>query len=64
MELQPLAEALTAAEPGATTWSADAPSVLTPELTHSGESALDPAMVVERLITHLRNAAPAWNPYA
>lgn len=64
VDLRPLAEALTAAEPGSVTWSADAPSVLTPELTHTEESGLDEATVVDRLIAHLRRANPAWNPYA
>jgi hypothetical protein len=64
VDLEPLATALTAAEPGSAAWSADAPSVLTPELTHTDESGLDETTVVERLVAHLRSATPAWNPYA
>ena len=57
-------EVLTGDEPGTVTWTADAPSVLTPELGHDDESGLDATVVIERLIDHLRRAAPAWNPYA
>jgi hypothetical protein len=64
VDLRPLAEMLTGDEPGAVIWTADAPSVLTPELGHDEESGLDAAVVIRRVIDHLRRAAPAWNPYA
>lgn len=64
VDLGPLAQALTAAEPGGVVWSADAPSTLTPELRPDDESGLDEHLVIERLTAHLRAAPPAWNPYA
>jgi hypothetical protein len=65
VDLRPLAEELSAAEPGGVTWTADAPGDLAPALQPAGgaESDLDRADVLARLSRHLREAAVAWDPY-
>ena len=40
------------------------PGSLTPTLHVDGESSLEPALVREMVVGHLRNSAPAWNPYS
>jgi len=66
VDLTPLAEELTAAEPGSAHWSAEVPGELAPVLTlvDGDESGLDRADVLERLTRHLREAPVAWDPYA
>jgi hypothetical protein len=69
VDLVPLAERLTAAEEanGATVhWAAERVSALTPMLapTAGQESSLPPATVRTLVETHLRQAPPAWDPYA
>ena len=66
VDLAPLAEELTALEPGPARWSFDGVGALTPTLHVDGEGTtdLDPA-VVERRVEHaLRQGSPAWDPYA
>lgn len=63
VDLRPLAEELTAAEPGGVSWSADAPGDLAPALAVT-ESGLDRADVLDRLTRHLREAPPAWDPFS
>lgn len=63
VDLRPLAQTLSAAEDGSTTWSSGEPSGLTPTLVHDGESSLDPEAVVTRVRAHLATAPPAWDPY-
>jgi hypothetical protein len=62
-DLRPLATTLTDAEPAGATWTATAPSALTPQLQHGGESALDADTVVALVHDHLRTAPTAWDPY-
>jgi hypothetical protein len=54
VDMRPLAEELSALEAGAVTWTAGAPSSLTPELAPDGESTIDQAVVVDALVRHLR----------
>ena len=65
VDLRPLAEELTGAEPGGVTWTADGPGDLAPtlQLADGAESGLDRADVLERLTRHLREAPVAWDPY-
>jgi hypothetical protein len=65
-DLRPLAEELTAAEPGSARWTAEGPDGLAPtlQLADGEESGLDRAEVLERLTRHLREAPMAWDPYA
>jgi len=63
VDLQPLADELTAAETGSVTWSADRPGSLTPRLTHDGESTIAAAEVVAAITGHLGSAEPAWDPF-
>lgn len=64
-ELGPLAEQLTALEPGATRWEADPVGALTPTLAPAdgASSSVAPEVVVEAVVSHLRTAPPAWDPY-
>lgn len=66
-DLAPLAERLTAAEPGRAAWWATGPSELTPELatdSHGPPSDLDWRQVAAEVVRFLADAPPAWNPYA
>jgi hypothetical protein len=65
VDLAPLAEALSADEPGAARWVFDGVSEITPCMTLSGapESAIEPAAFTARLAEFLATAPPAWNPY-
>lgn len=63
VDLRPLAERLSALEPGLTRWGADGPGSVTPTLAPSGPSDLAPAVVEAELLAHLRTAPPAWDPY-
>jgi Family of unknown function (DUF6687) len=66
-DLAPLAERLTAAEPGRATWSSTAPSELTPETTTDADgpgSDLNPQDLTTKVIGFLTDAPPAWDPYA
>lgn len=66
VDLAPLADQLTAAEPGGARWTSTLPADLTPELftdeAHPA-SSLDPATLGDAVMTHLRTAPPAWDPY-
>ena len=66
VDLAPLADALTAAEPGGATWFADPPGGLAPVLglVDGDESGLDRADVLGRMTSHLATAPEAWDPYA
>jgi len=66
VDLAPLAERLSALEPGAATWWSTPPSELTPELaTDPGGdgSALGPDRLVPAVVDFLASAPPAWDPY-
>lgn len=65
VDLRPLAASLTDQDSGAT-WSATSPGALTPELIvdDGGTSALRPEAVVRAVVEHLRDAPPAWDPWA
>jgi hypothetical protein len=55
------------AESGRARWSATAPSDLTPELCtvrESAPSSLDPSDLIDAVTGYLRDADPAWDPYA
>ncbi len=66
VDLAPLADTLTQAEPSGAVWRADPPSTITPrlELVSGAVSALDADEVTAKVITHLRTAPVAWDPYA
>ncbi|MDA8298109.1 MAG: hypothetical protein M0004_16310 [Actinomycetota bacterium] len=62
-ELGPLAAELSAAEPGAISWSADYCGTLVPVLAPlGGASDLAPEVVVAMIRRHLAGAPPAWDP--
>ena len=66
VDLAPLADELTAAEPGAARWEAGAPGDLTPELAPAGDgpgSSLDPDQLSRTVVDFLAAAPPAWDPY-
>jgi hypothetical protein len=65
VDLAPLAEALSADEPGAARWSFEGVSEITPRMTLSrdGESAIAPEAFAARLADFLAAAPPAWDPY-
>jgi hypothetical protein len=64
-DLAPLAESLSALEPGATVWEADPPGALTPQLRlrDGAASALAPEQVRARVERFLASAPPAWDPF-
>ena len=66
VDLRTLADELTAAEPGAARWVADAPDDLSPQLTlvDGDESGIERADVLARVGRHLAGAPAAWDPYA
>ena len=66
VDLAPLADELTAAEPGPARWFAEPADGLTPvlALVDGEESGLDRADVLSRLTRHLAAAPVAWDPYA
>jgi hypothetical protein len=64
VDLRPLAGSLTQLEAGPTTWQADPPSTLTPQLWSGDESSLTVEAVTAELVHHLVSAEPAWDPYA
>ena len=53
VDMRPLAERLTAEETKAVTWTAGAPSALSPELSHDGESSIDPELLGHIVVDHL-----------
>jgi hypothetical protein len=53
IDMRPLAERLTALESAGVEWSGGDPGGLSPELTHDGESTLDPATVLKSVTGHL-----------
>jgi hypothetical protein len=65
-DLAPLAEALTALEPGGVRWEADAPGVIAPRLRIAGGAAsgLAPEQVRARVERFLATAPAAWDPFA
>ena len=65
VDLAPLAEELTAAEPGGARWFAEPVGDLAPvlALVDGDESGLDHGAVLERLTRHLATAPAAWDPY-
>ncbi|MDH3475151.1 MAG: hypothetical protein OEM59_15840, partial [Rhodospirillales bacterium] len=64
-DLAPLAEALSAEEPGAAAWRFDGVDAIVPQLVLEGaeESAIAPEAFRERLAAFLAAAPPAWDPY-
>ncbi len=66
VDLAPLAEELTAAEPETACWRFDGADAIAPSLHLDGADAsvIDPPAFLERLIAFLRVAPPAWNPYS
>lgn len=64
-DLRVLANELTALEPGAATWRADAPGSLTPilEVADGHESELPPGDFVANVRRFLADAPPAWDPF-
>jgi hypothetical protein len=66
VDLAPLADTLTTAEPGGARWSATGPGDLTPEVAPDDgtASSLDPVGITAAVAAHLASAPPAWDPYA
>jgi len=64
VDMRPLAERLTDSEGDSAQWTAGAPGTLTPTMTVSGESSLDPDVVRTMVVSHLADAPPAWDPYS
>jgi hypothetical protein len=69
VDLAPLAARLSSLEAdagGDAVWAAERISGLTPTLAPVGgaDSRLDADVVVDTVVAHLRDAAPAWDPYA
>ena len=67
VDLRPLADELSAAESEGARWTATPPSDLTPELytvADGAPSSLDPPDLIEAVTGHVRDADPAWDPYA
>lgn len=65
VDLAPLAEELTADEPGDAVWQFDGVSEIVPRLTLSDgrASTIPPADFQARLLTFLKSAPAAWDPY-
>lgn len=66
VDLVPLADELTAAEPDGARWTATYPGDLTPELRTAADgpaSSLDPDGFVATVTRYLATAPPAWDPY-
>ena len=65
VDLAPLAEALSAREPGGITWSFDGVSAITPRLMlpDDQESVIPPEAFRTRVVEFLAVAPPAWDPY-
>lgn len=53
VDMRPLAEQLTAIESGAVEWSAGAPGGLSPQLSHDGESTIDPDTLRQLVTDHV-----------
>ena len=64
VDMRPLADRLSANETGSATWTASAPGSLTPTLRVVEESSLPPHVIREMVVSHLRVAPAAWDPYA
>ncbi|MGH9137748.1 MAG: DUF6687 family protein [Acidimicrobiales bacterium] len=67
VDLRPLADRLTATETGGAVWRATSPADLMPELqtlATGPASSLDPPDLRAAVADHLRQAPPAWDPYA
>lgn len=64
-DLTPLAEALSAEEPGEVAWTFEGVSALTPRmaLADDRESAIPPEVFRTKFIEFLASAPPAWDPY-
>ncbi len=64
VDLRPLAEQLSGDETGPTTWTAEPPSTLTPQLRSDPQSSLSAVTVRDMVVKHLGEAPPAWDPFA
>jgi hypothetical protein len=64
VDLRPLADELTAAEPGGRRWTADPPSSTRPVLSCEQASAIGEAELLAAVAGHLESAPPAWEPFA
>lgn len=64
VDLRPLSEVLTAMERRHEVWNASGPGSLTPELTHSGESTIEPDVLIDLVSVYLRSQPPAWDPFS
>lgn len=63
-DMRPLADQLGERETGSATWTASAPGSLMPTLRVAEESSLSADVVREMVVSHLRAAPAAWDPYA
>jgi hypothetical protein len=64
-DLTPLAEQLSAEEPGGVVWRADGPGATVPRLTPGGEgrTEIDPGRLVALVRAYLASAPPAFDPW-
>jgi hypothetical protein len=65
VDLTALADELTQKETSGGTWVFDGVDEITPRLhTHNSPlTSIPPDVIRERVVFHLQNCAPAWNPY-
>jgi hypothetical protein len=65
VDLTPLAEELSAEEPGKARWVFEGVSELTPRMTliDAQESSIAPEIFVNKVVDFLASAPPAWDPY-
>ncbi len=64
-DLRPLAEELSALEPGSVTWSAQPSGALEPVLApvEGRPSGIDPHALLDAIVLHLTRAPADWDPY-
>src|SRR5262245_43271147 len=65
VDLAPLADELNQQEKSGGAWTFDGVDEITPKLSleNSPETSIPLEIIFERVIYHLRNGAPSWNPY-
>ena len=64
-DLGPLADLLTVAEPSGVRWAAEGVGSITTRMRPEpdGASDLEPAVISEAVVSYLRSAPPAWDPF-
>ncbi len=64
-DLAPLAEELSSAEPSGIRWTADGVGAIVPQMRPETDrrTDLDPETIVSTVVSYLRSAPPAWDPF-